>query len=316
MNENFDAFLDALANEDFPIALDDLESVSDIDAEHLERFLALWDTLTPDRRHLLLALLGQQADEKYELNFDVINQAMLDDPDPDIRRIAISNLWECEDTALIPAFITALHDSAHPMVQAAAAEALGRYVLLGQLGKLADVQLASIEDELLALLSCDPDLNLRGSIIESIGYSSRDEANDAIESAYQSGDEGLQMSSLIAMGRSYHERWTEAVLRELSSSSPDVRAEAARAAGELEIRTARPILIELLDDVHDFALKNAVWSLGQIGGDSALEALTDLLEATSVEEPLYQSIEDALDHIAFLQGTPDFLLFDLDDEDT
>lgn len=316
MDENFDMFLDAIADEDLPIPLDEFEAISDMDTPHLERFLAQWETLTADRRRLLLALLGQQADEKFELDFDVINQAMLDDTDPDIRRIAISNLWECEEPTIIPAFITALHDYEHPAIQSAAAEALGRFVLLGQLGKLSDDQLSSIENELLNLLTQEPNPDLHGSIVESIGYSSRDEAIDVIERAYQSGDEDLRIASLIAMGRSYHERWTEIVLKELSSSSPDIRAEAARAAGELEMRAARPMLIELLDDVHDLVLKNAIWSLGQIGGDSALEALTGLLEATGVEEPLHQTIEDALDHIAFLQGTPDFLLFDLDDEDS
>ncbi len=315
MEENFDAFLEALRDEGLPIPIDEFESVSDLDASQLERFLETWDSLSAERRHLLIALLGQQADEKFELDFDRINQALVDDPDPDVRRIAISNLWEFEDAALIPPFSVALQDSAHLPVQIAAAEALGRFVLLGQLGKLPEGTLAAIEEHLLSSLKQDPAEGLHGTIVELLGYSSREEASEAIEAAYQSGRESLVTSAVIAMGRSYHERWVDTIMEELSNSSPDIRAEAARAAGELEIRRARTTLIELLDDVHDLVQRNAVWALGQIGGETALEALSGLLEATQAEDALYQAIEDSLDHIAFLQGTPDFLLFDLDEED-
>jgi HEAT repeat protein len=315
MNENFDAFLEALRDEELPIPIDDFESVSDLDSTQLVHFLETWDTLSLERRHLLIALLGQQADEKFELNFDLINQAMLDDPDHDVRRIAIGNLWESEDAALIPALSVALLDTAHLPVQIAAAEALGRFVLLGQLGKLPEGALASIEEQLLDSLRQDPDDALRGTIIESLGYSSGEEASEAIEAAYKSGRDSLQASAVNAMGRSCHERWTDTIMEELANPSPDIRAEAARAAGELEIRSARATLIELLDDVHDLVQRNAVWALGQIGGESALEALNRLLASTHAEEALYQAIEESLDHIAFLQGTPDFLLFDLDEED-
>ncbi len=73
-------------------------------------------------------------------------------------------------------------------------------------------------------------------------------------------------------------------------------------------------LIELLDDVHNDVQEAAIWSLGQIGGDHAEEALIalqDLLE----EEKMLKVIDDALDHLAFLKGSPDFALLDFEGPD-
>jgi HEAT repeat protein len=101
------------------------------------------------------------------------------------------------------------------------------------------------------------------------------------------------------------------VLEEMNSPFPGIRAEAARAAGELELKVALDPLIELLDDVHAGVQGAATWSLGQIGGDTAEEALIAIRELTEDEEML-KTIDDALDHLAFLKGSPDFALLDFE----
>jgi HEAT repeat protein len=113
------------------------------------------------------------------------------------------------------------------------------------------------------------------------------------------------------MGRSANEDWAPRVMAELYHAGPRVRQEAAHAAGELALEQSARELVYLLDDVDPAVRQEAIWALGQVGGRVALEALESLSESS--EDPAEsQLIEDALDNLAFLEGTRDLLLFDLD----
>ncbi|MEJ2012887.1 MAG: HEAT repeat domain-containing protein [Anaerolineales bacterium] len=315
MDDDFEALLNALRDEELPLPFEDLEKLSDLNRARLTLFLGTWSRLSANRKSLLLSTLGQQADEKIELSFEAINRAVLSEPEADVRRIAISNLWECEDEGLVPTYLQALDDETSTDVRIAAAEALGRYVLLGENAKLSGETLSDIENALISTIASDPQIGLLKASVEALGYSSRPEAVRIIAEAYEAGEESLRGSALIAMGRSYSEQWKPIVMQELLSPSPVLRNEAARAAGELEMREAVGLLIDLLDDASDEVRESAVWSLGLIGGDRARQALLELQEASGPEDPISQVLEDALDHIAFLDGTPDFLMFDFENDD-
>jgi HEAT repeat protein len=315
MTDDFEATLRNLRDEQLPLPLEDLGTLSDLNREKLQLFMQTWTELSTERKRLLLSMLGQQADEKIELSFEVINRAALDEPDADIRRIAINNLWECEDEKLVPVYLNALSDETEPEVRVAAADALARYVLLGENAKIAQDALTEIENALIATIASEPPMGLLKASIEALGYSSRPEAVRIIADAYSAGHETLRGSALIAMGRSYSDQWKPIVIEELLSPSPKLRNEAARAAGELEIREAVGLLIDLLDDASEEVRASAVWSLGLIGGDNARDALIDLQENIVPDDPLGEILEDALDHIAFLDGTPDLLIFDFESDD-
>jgi HEAT repeat protein len=134
-----------------------------------------------------------------------------------------------------------------------------------------------------------------------------------VEEAYASGDAFLVQSSLLAMGRSVNAAWGPRVLAELHNPSPALRAEAVRAAGELELHDAISDLIELTEDVDREVRRAAIWSLAQLGGGRAAGVLTNLLETTEDESEI-ALLEDALDYLAFVDGTRDIALFDFDDD--
>jgi len=315
MDKDFETLLVKVQQEEQPLPLDELGKFSDLDNEKLAAFLAAWSTLSAERKQALLTALGVQADEKFELSFEAINRAVLSDDDPDVRRIAIDNLWECEDEKLVPTLLGLLVDDEWPEVQTAAADALGRFVLLGENAKIAAGTLSDTEDALIQTIAGEIPVGLLKACVEALGYSSRPEAVRIIADAYGQDHEALRSSALIAMGRSYSDQWKPIVMEELVSPSPELRNEAARAAGELELRDAVELLIDLLDDASDQVRSSAAWSLGQIGGDAAREALTELQEQIVAEDPLSEVLEDALDHIAFLDGTPDLLMFDFEEGD-
>jgi HEAT repeat protein len=100
----------------------------------------------------------------------------------------------------------------------------------------------------------------------------------------------------------------------LQSNLPALRMEAARAAGELELAEALPMLLELLDDPDENTRQASIWSLSQIGGEGVQEALEGLYEAAEDEGEL-ELLESALDNLTFTQGVKLMPLFELPDEE-
>ena len=100
------------------------------------------------------------------------------------------------------------------------------------------------------------------------------------------------------------------MLEMLDHKSARVRAEAARAAGELEIEPATARLIELAEDGDEAVRRAAIWSLSQIGGEGVRAALENRAAETDDEDEL-QLLEDALDNLAFTEGVQPFNLIDL-----
>jgi HEAT repeat protein len=174
--------------------------------------------------------------------------------------------------------------------------------------------LSSIEEGLLTATTSDPDDHVRRRSLESLGYSSRPEVPALIGKAYDSGEQSWRLSSLVAMGRSASKPWAPKVLQELMSPAPALRLEAARAAGELDLQDSVPALTDLLDDVDDEVRRAAIWSLGQLGGAAANEALQALLDHAEDDDEI-ELLEDALGNAAFVDGTRDFLMFDFDDSE-
>jgi HEAT repeat protein len=103
------------------------------------------------------------------------------------------------------------------------------------------------------------------------------------------------------------------VLKELGSRSPALRAEAARAAGALGLRSAVAQLVELLEDPDGTVRLHAIDSLGEIGGDAARKALEDVQGEAEGDE--WDRIEEALENAEFQDSISDLPLLSLDDEE-
>jgi len=312
MDQELDELFSLLMDEEQLLPIEELSALSDLDTLQLDRFSSCWHSLSPLRRRTLLATLGQQADEHIELLFDNINHLALGDPNPNVRKIAIGNLWESTDPSLLTPFRTALNEDASIEVRTAAADALGRFVLLTELEDLFLEESNQIVDDLLSTLNSSIHPALHRACIESLGFSSREDAQATIADAYHSGDEELIQSALLAMGRSANPVWRPEILEELQHPSPQIRAAAARAAGELELHDATQPLVELLEDVSDEVVHIAIWSLGQLGSDSARTSLLEI-QASAPDPETVKKADEALEHLAFLEGTPDLLIFGLDD---
>ena len=313
---DFSTLLERLRDTNRPFPPASLFQLSDLSKQQLTALETVWQDLSTERRQNLLQSLNDLAEANFEVAFEPVFRLGLEDEDSGVRAMAMRSLWESEDPTLIAPFISYMQNDTDPLVRAAAASALGRFVYLGELEELPPAQTRRVEDALLAVIAGSDELEVRRRALEAVSYSSRDEAPPLIAAAYQSDEAQLRVSAVFAMGRNADRpRWGQLVRDELESDEPEMRFEAARAAGELELREAGPALAELLEDPETQVVEAATWSLGQIGGDFAKRTLEDLLEAT-VDEDERDFVQEALDNLGFTDEVNAFALFELgEDED-
>ncbi len=309
----FKSLINALLDEDTPFNPRYLYRLSDLDQEELALFLDTWPRLPLLRRQALMEDLQELGLTDSLLSFKSIAQNVISDEDPHVRRLATQILWEFEDFDLIPLFLQLLASDPEAEVRAAAAAGLGQFVYHGEIDRLHEEKLHEIEDRLLEAILEEPAELVRRRALESVGFSWRDEVPELIESAFSSNDQNMKASALIAMGRSLDPRWERDILSMLNDKLPVLREEAACAAGEIEIKDAVPTLIELTDDSEENVRSAAIWSLSEIGGESARHTLEKLFREAEDDREA-DLLESALDNITFTDGLQPFSLVDYPEE--
>jgi HEAT repeat protein len=271
-----------------------------------------WPKISKKKKHSLLEDLEELAEADTLTNFDELARPLLKDSDPQVRTRAISLLWENEDAKLVPIFLKILQEDEDNDVRAAAANALGLFVYLGELEKIPAELHHRIEDELLKAATSAKETLVRRRALESLGYSGREEVIPLVEAAYHDKNPDWVVSSLFAMGRSSDARWKKQVLSKLHAPDEDIRSEAIHAAGELELASARPVLVDMLEDEEDLELRHElIWALSKIGGEGVRARLEELLDAETDDEEA-DFIEEAMDNLTFTEDMAQFDLFDLD----
>lgn len=310
----FRQFLDALIDLDTPLNPRFLYRLSDLEENELSLLANTWPEVPVWRRKALLEDAEELGDSDYLLSFEAFANFALRDADAGVRLPAVRILWEYENKNLIQTFLGMLAADSDLEVRAAAATALGRFVYLGELEELPAKTARQVEDHLLATLSGSDDELVRRRALEALGFSSRDEVVSHIQTAIESTDREWQASALFAMGRSGHEMWESLILDKLDSQHPTLRTEAARAAGELELKEAVETLLDLLDDPNAHVRTASIWALSQIGGEGVRERLERLYEETDDEEEA-EFVSDALDNLEFTENVQLFSLLDVPEPD-
>jgi len=317
----FQPVLDSLLDEKKDFPRKHLQQFSDLGELELKILLDVWQSVSLKRKLALLEGLESLAEDDTLVNFDDLAIALLSDGDSVVRGRAIRLLRECQSPKLVPAYIHLLKNDSDAQTRAEAATALGMFVALGELEEIAEELHDQTETALLESASGDEDAKVRRRAHESLGYSSHPEAVKLIESAFQHADPAWQASALYAMARSADNRWDEEVLISLRNENRNVREAAVEAAGQLSVKSAVPILLQMLEDDDDDDVTSAViWSLSQIGGEDARTYIENLLDQTEDEEQI-EFLEEALENLAFTEDLDRFDLLnfepdlDLDEDD-
>jgi HEAT repeat protein len=300
------------AEESFNAAL--FYGLSNLSIDDMERVKPVWSGLSTEYRQKLVQQLVDTAETNFDLDYRTLAFYSLKDDEPVVREAAIELLWEDESLEWMGRLIDLAQWDEAISVRAAAASELGRFILLGELGELPEAETVRAQDTVIALLTGeDEDIEVRRRALEAIANCGHEIVNEAIDEAYHSSDERMRASALFAMGRTCDARWESIILREIDSSNPAIRYEAARASGELEIAEAVPQLARLSRE-NDREIQNvAIWSLGEIGGIQAMRHLSVLAEEAeeAEDDDLLELIEDAIGSASLVGDDMDF---DFDDE--
>ena len=248
--------------------------LSNLDAEDAARVRDVWLRLPVELRRRLIIRMVELAEADLEMDFDAVFHLGLEDEDAEVRTSAVKGLWEDEDIRLVPLLAARLREDEAATVRAAAAMSLGRFVLMGELERIPPGPYALAYETLLAACqTADEHIEVRRRGLESLAYVGNETVAGLIHEAYAAPEEKMHISAVFAMGRSADTSWARHVRQKIFSPNPELRYEATRACGELQLREAVSELEELADDVDSEVQEAALWALGQVGGDRAREIL-------------------------------------------
>ncbi|MAU01258.1 MAG: hypothetical protein CL608_29285 [Anaerolineaceae bacterium] len=313
----FETILDEVFHAD-PLPISELYRLSDMQDAEWAMFIAGWTAVSDERRQAIVRHLADISEDNFVVDFTPVFVHSFQDPMPEVRAAALDGLWDSTNVQLIPRIKTLMQEDLAEEVRAAAAGALGHYVLLAEWGQLPERILPGLIDTLLAEYDNEETAaSVRRVLLEGLGASHHPRVNKLIEEAYENGDQSMQMSAVFAMGNSADRRWTVTVLGEMESPYEDMRAEAARAAGTIGNSDFIPQLAELAYD-EDLAVRlAAVTSLGRIGGDEVQRILANMIDDPEVEEvdEVFEAVEDAMEEAAMMAGDFDFVDFPFADDD-
>lgn len=311
---SFETILAALTNPDGVFPARYLPRLSDLSPAEVRAFAAHWPQVPLKRQRSLLRQLQEHFDTDTLLSYEALAVALLTDADAEVRTLALRLLEETTDATLIPTLIRLLQTDAEPEARARSAIVLGQFIRLGEMEELPKSKLKLVEAALLEAAH-HPEATVGRAALESLGYSGRSEVDDLIASAFRHADPLWQATALFAAGRSADARWQEQILNGLLSEDAPVRLAAATSAGELELKPARKMLLELLEDEDDDDVFQAViWSLSQIGGEDVRTYLEALL-AEAVDDDQVEYLEEALANLAFTEDLEQFDLLAVDPDD-
>jgi HEAT repeat protein len=312
----FSQVVQALLDETSPFPARLLYRFSDLEPSDLDSVLEAWPKVSLRRKLALLEDLEELAESDTLMCFDNIARALLTDPEAGVRTGAIRLLVECNDIKLVPVYLEMLTSDESIETRAAAASALGLFVYEGELEEIPAKTLKEVEEALFDAVQNASATLVRRRALEALGTSSREEVPALIEAAYRRKDADWMVSALFAMGRSSDERWEKQILAQLRNQNDDIRAEAIRAAGGVELASARASLLDLLEDEEDLEMRREiVWSLSKIGGEGVRDKLEELLDSEPDDEEA-DFLEEALDNLLFTEDLNRFEMFDFDsDED-
>lgn len=273
--------------------------LSDLTSDELRAIAPAWKALPARAKLRLLRALNEASEAMFELGFREIALLALEDESSPVRSAAIELLWTDESAQTMQKLMRLADCDSDQDARATALEQLGRFILLGEYGDIA-AELAAEAQALTYRLHCDPTqpISIRRRALEALSNSSHPQANDLIRAAYDDGNHELKVGAIFAMGRSCNKIWRDELLAELENSDSERVYEAIRACGQIQIEAAlEPIIEFALAEDQELQLI-AIWSLGEIGGKRAFEALSRLEEGAA-DEALAAAIDEALDAAGF-----------------
>ncbi len=250
--------------------------LSGLGSREVERLVAVWPALADAERLNLLATLRRLAESDVLLDFDAVYEMAMDDPNADVRRLAIMGSLDDERPGTLARLLHLCGSDPDEMVRWAAADRLSGFAYSAEVGKLPEESGREIEEVLLGRVQSETEgTAVRAAALASVGYLSTEPVRAEIRRALTR--EGLRISAIRAIGHNCDPIWTGELIQQMGSPEASVRREAAVAAADYEGTVGT--LADLVDDSDTSVRMAAIASLGKIGGPEAREVLVYCYES-------------------------------------
>lgn len=283
---NFNKIVDALLDDDAEFPVSYMMSLSDISLPDLEILKRSWNLISPERKIALMENIEIIHETELISNFEDIAILALDDGNATVRTSGVRLFSDYENCHFIHKFIDMLEHDPDLGVRSQSAITLGKYMYLAEVDNIDSKYRELINEVLIKTLRSNENELVRQKALESFGYSSREEVKEFINTAYNSGDYNWISSSLEAIGRSADDNYASLVLPMLAHPDLRIKRCAVFAAGELELSTARKLLMKMaieLEQDEDLWVES-ISALSKIGGEGVMGLFERLLEDASTEE--------------------------------
>lgn len=304
----FDLILAAIFDAD-EVSLPALFRLSDMGQQEFTQFSQQWEQVDEARRGVVARHMADLSEQNFEVEFAPAFKQMLRDSTVSVRLAALDGLWDTTAVTVIPTIINVLQDDTAADVRTSAAATLAHVILLGEWGQISARLRDNAADALVAAYqNAENPATVRRAALESLGASSHEQVPTMIAEAYESSDPQMLVSALFAMGNSADLVWLGTISAEMENPITSIRAEAARAAGELGSGDMVADLAELVFDVEEDVQTAAIIALGKIGSDQAIELLAEFSKDDDIAD-LHSVIKQAM-----VSETDSFTEEMLDDE--
>jgi HEAT repeat protein len=277
-------------------------TLSDLDRATAQAAGSLWSRIPVDTRRFVVHNMLEQAEANIEFNFSRLLTIALNDPDSEVRAVAIQGLWEDESTTFLERLLGLLQREPEQLVREAIAEALGAFSLRAAEERLDQHWGDEIRSALLDLYRSRESIGVRRKALMSLAYFCDDaEVEAVIRDAFDSPYHDLQTSAVFAMGLNLDEQWFDIVLRSMADEDPEMRFEAVRAVGRFGDERAISSVLDLLDDEDREVQVAAIEALGEIGGKTAMSTLRRLVKSDDIV--LSEAADEALHEATMVSGS-------------
>ncbi|NJL92228.1 MAG: hypothetical protein HC915_00155 [Anaerolineae bacterium] len=287
----------------------------------LEAIRPDWLALPADRRRQVMQHLAEVSEVDFSVDYNEFARLGYADPDHEVRLAAIQAGWADESLETMHHLMDMATRDALPEVRAAAIQQLGKFIYLGEVEDLNHENTVPVEELALRLHEDNTQsLDVQRRALEALSHCSRPGIIDLIKRAYTHPDLPMKVSAINAMGNTCDAMWSQIILAELDSEQPQIVFEAVRAAGAVGVREAVEKLSDFVYSDDREIQEAAIWALGEIGGEKAVDILTQL-EAHAEDagdEELSEAIEEALGMATIMTDIADdfdMLVYEDDEDD-
>ncbi len=266
---NFEDTLGALAAHE-RLKPGQMKQLSGLASEQLRQLRGVWSSMADPERMTLLAGLRRHAEDDSLTDFDAIYEIAMDDPNADVRRVAISAIAGDQNPSLLAKLLDLCSSDPEEMVRAAAAERLGGFAYEAEVGTFPEETARRLESELLARAQSETEAaSVRARALASVGYFSTEEVREELRRALTRAP--LRIAAIRGIGRNLAPEWAEVLTEQMASDDPIIRQEAAEASGDFDNMVEA--LSDLVDDDVMAVRLAAISALGRIGGPEAKDVL-------------------------------------------